>query len=77
MKSIKIIFKTIVSINEFVRTASKMDANLDLVSDRKSVDAKSLMGVLSMDLTRPMELQIISEHEEEDAKAFQKFAAEA
>jgi phosphotransferase system HPr-like phosphotransfer protein len=77
MKSIKVNFKTIVSINDFVRIASKLDANLDLVSDRKTVDAKSIMGILSMNLTRPLELQIISDHEEEDAEAFTKFVCEA
>lgn len=39
-------------VKEFVHAASKCDFDIDIFYNRFIVDAKSLLGVLSMDLTR-------------------------
>ena len=40
------------------------DADMDLVCGRYVVDAKSILGIFSMDLSKPLELQIHAEREE-------------
>ncbi|MDO4477652.1 MAG: HPr family phosphocarrier protein [Lachnospiraceae bacterium] len=42
------------SVFQFVREAEKCDCDVDLCYDRLVIDAKSILGVLSMDLTRVM-----------------------
>lgn len=39
-------------VKEFVNEASKCDFDIDIFYNRVIIDAKSILGVLSMDLTR-------------------------
>jgi phosphotransferase system HPr (HPr) family protein len=48
---------SITNAKKFVNTVSKYDFDIDLVSNRYRVDAKSLMGIFSLDLEKPIELQ--------------------
>ena len=54
----KVSIPTIEKVKEFIQATSKLDTDLDLASGRHIVDAKSIMGVLSMDLTKPLNLNI-------------------
>lgn len=47
---------TISDIRDFVNIASKYDFDIDLKSGRYVVDAKSIMGIFSLDLMSPIEL---------------------
>ncbi len=58
MTTAKILLNTIESVKDFVNIVSKFDAAMDLSSGRYIVDAKSIMGIFSMNLSRPMELCI-------------------
>ena len=49
---------TIVDVKEFVNTVARYDFEVDLVSGRYVVDAKSIMGIYSLDLSNPIEVQI-------------------
>lgn len=49
---------------EFVQKANEFSEDLDLVDGRIEIDAKSIMGVCSLDLTKPLELRIHSDNEE-------------
>jgi phosphotransferase system HPr-like phosphotransfer protein len=42
----------------FVNAVSKYDSDFDLVSGRYVIDAKSIMGIFSLDLSKPIELMI-------------------
>lgn len=61
MKTIKVKFDTIEQIKEFVNKTQTVDTDLDLVHNRYVVDAKSIMGIFSMDLSRPLDLIIHSD----------------
>lgn len=50
----KIRLKTINDVREFVNEASKCEFDVDIFYNRIIVDAKSLLGVMSMDLTKPL-----------------------
>ena len=65
MKTIEIRLTTLEDVRNFVNTVTKYDIDIDLSSGRYVVDAKSIMGLFSLDLTRPLDLKIYSEDEDE------------
>lgn len=52
-------------VKDFVNTVMKYEFDIDLVSGRYAVDAKSIMGIFSLDLSKPIELNI---HTDDDEK---------
>ena len=48
-------------VKAFVNDITKFDNDFDLVSGRYVIDAKSIMGIFSLDLSKPIELNIHSE----------------
>ncbi len=52
-----IMLSTINDVKDFVNTVSRCDFDVDLVSGRYAVDAKSIMGIFSLDLSKPIELE--------------------
>ncbi len=57
--------KTFGDVQEFVNILMKFAFDIDLVSGRYIVDAKSIMGIYSLDLTKPIELQAHTDDAEE------------
>ncbi|MBQ4059166.1 MAG: HPr family phosphocarrier protein [Lachnospiraceae bacterium] len=58
MKSVKISLNSIDKVKSFVNDIAKFDAEFDLVSGRYVIDAKSIMGIFSLDISQPIELNI-------------------
>lgn len=60
MKTVQISFDTdtLAKVKSFVNEITKFDNEFDLVSGRYVVDAKSIMGIFSLDLTKPITLNI-------------------
>ncbi len=58
MKKAKISLNTVEKVREFINVASELDCDLDLVSGRRVIDGKSMMGIFSLDLTKPIEMNI-------------------
>ena len=56
MVTYKISLATINDVKDFVNMVMKYDFEVDLVSGRYAVDAKSIMGIFSLDLSKPIEL---------------------
>ncbi|MBO5565584.1 MAG: HPr family phosphocarrier protein [Lachnospiraceae bacterium] len=65
MKTVKISLQSIDKIKSFVRDVSAFDCDFDLISGRYIIDAKSIMGIFSLDLTGPIDLVI---HEDENVE---------
>jgi len=63
MKKIQIKLVTIEDIRNFVNILAKYDIDLDLQQGRYTVDARSLMGIFSLDLLKPVDFAINSEDE--------------
>lgn len=61
MKTVKISIKTINDVKHFVNTVGKVDYDVDLISGRYAIDAKSIMGIFSLDLSKDLELNIHSD----------------
>ncbi len=58
MKSVNISLDSIDKVKSFVNIVTKYSTDLDLVSGRYVIDAKSIMGIFSLDLSKPIELNI-------------------
>ena len=63
MKSINIKLDTIDKVKEFVNKINTFDGDFDLVSARYVIDAKSIMGIFSLDLSKPIDLNIHAEND--------------
>lgn len=63
MKKVTVNLDSIEKVKSFVYTISAFDFDFDLVSGRYVIDAKSLMGIFSLDLTRDIELHIHADEE--------------
>lgn len=61
MKTIQISLNSIDKVKSFVNDITKFDYDFDLVSGRYVIDAKSIMGIFSLDLSRPIDLNIYAE----------------
>ncbi len=56
MTKAKVLLQSISDVKEFVSAVSMCDFEVDLVSGRYAVDAKSIMGIFSLDLSNAIEL---------------------
>ena len=61
MKTVHISLNSIDKVKAFVNEITKFDNDFDLVSGRYVIDAKSIMCIFSLDLSKPIELNIHSE----------------
>jgi phosphotransferase system HPr-like phosphotransfer protein len=58
MKTVKVSLNSIDKVKTFVSDINRFDFDFDLVSGRYVIDAKSIMGIFSLDLSRPIDLNI-------------------
>jgi Phosphotransferase system, HPr-related proteins len=61
MKTVKISLNSIDKVKAFVNDVTKFDTDFDLVSGRYVIDAKSIMGIFSLDLSKHIDLNIHTE----------------
>ena len=61
MKKVQISLNSIDRVKSFVNTITQFDYDFDLISGRYVIDAKSIMGIFSLDLSKPIDLAIHSE----------------
>ena len=73
MKTVQISLNSIDKVKSFVNDITKFDYDFDLVSGRYVIDAKSIMGIFSLDLSKPIDLNI---HAEDTRCAFANGAGE-
>ena len=66
MRTVHISLNSIDEVKSFVNDLAKFDADFDLVSGRYIIDAKSIMGIFSLDLSKPIDLNIHTENNIEE-----------
>lgn len=76
MKKINVLLSTVNDVKDFVGIVSGYDFDVDLISGRFAVDAKSIIGIFSLDLSKPLNVNIYSDECEELIEQLQKFAAD-
>ena len=65
MNSVMIRLSSIQDVRSFVDIVTKYNIDIDLSSGRYIVDAKSIMGIFSLDLLNPIKLSAQTEKENE------------
>lgn len=63
MKTVDISLNSIDKVKTFVNLINRFDYDFDLVSGRYVIDAKSIMGIFSLDLSKPIALNIYADAE--------------
>ncbi|MBE7038990.1 MAG: HPr family phosphocarrier protein [Ruminococcaceae bacterium] len=58
MKTFNIALNQINDVKNFVNIVNRYDYEMDLTSGRYVVDAKSIMGIFSLDLTKPIKAEV-------------------
>ena len=61
MKSAMIKLSLVENVNKFVNIVARYPFEMDLRAGRHVVDAKSILGIFSLDLSKPIELEIYSD----------------
>ena len=52
-------------LKEFIKITTSFESNIDIIKDRYVVDARSIMGIMSLDFTQPTMVVIHSVNEDE------------
>lgn len=73
MKSVTIKLTTINDVKQFVATVSKCDFDVDLISGRYAVDAKSIMGIFSLDISKEIRLDAHTDDADEFLQEISQF----
>ena len=63
MKTVKVSLNSIDKVKTFVNDINRFYFDFDLVSGRYVIDAKSIMGIFSLDLSKPIDLNIHADSE--------------
>ncbi|MBQ2263819.1 MAG: HPr family phosphocarrier protein [Oscillospiraceae bacterium] len=73
MTTTTVSLKAIDDVKNFVNTIMRFDFDIDLVSGRYAIDAKSIMGIFSLDLSKPIELRAYTDDAEKLFDAIDQF----
>ena len=72
MKTVQISLNSIDKVKSFVNSITQFDFDFDLISGRYVIDAKSIMGIFSLDLSKPLMLEIDAHGEDIEEEKFAK-----
>lgn len=67
MKQRKIMLKTMEDAKKFVNASMKCDFDIDIFYNRVVIDAKSILGVMSLDMTQVLTVEYMGENDEYEA----------
>ena len=76
MKTFNIMLNSIMDVKEFVNIVNRFPYEIDLTSSRYVVDAKSIMGIFSLDLSKPLVLNAGTDDEQKIKETFADFIRE-
>lgn len=68
-----ILLSKIEDVKEFVRIVTNYKYDIDLISGKYIVDAKSIMGIFSLDLSKPIHLQVHCDQDDQFISDIEKF----
>ena len=75
MKTVLVSLPSVEKVKEFNTKILPLEGDFDLGTGRYIVDARSIMGIFSLDLSKPISLTINSDNEEEVVEAIREFIA--
>lgn len=74
MQTVTISLTQVSQVQDFVNLVSQFPFDVDMVSGRYTVNAKSMLGIYSLDLSKPMQVLIYSDDCEELKNALEAFS---
>ncbi len=74
MKSVKISLEMAQKVKDFVKIVQDYPYEILLKSDKYVVDAKSILGIFSLDLSKPLTVEIYSDDCADLLKSLEAFA---
>lgn len=75
MKTFNIMLSSINDVKNFVNIVNRYNFDVDLTSGRYVVDAKSIMGIFSLDLSKPIKVDVHSEEADAFVNELRSFMA--
>ena len=75
MKEMKVILSNVQDVRDFVNTVVLLDYEVDLAQGRYLIDAKSIMGIFSLDLLSPISVIAHTEYADDFFAKLDKFKA--
>ncbi len=76
MRTVQVNINSIDKVKTFVNTVTAFDAEFDLISGRFVIDAKSIMGIFSLDLSKPVTLKIYNDDDSSILEKLKPFIVE-
>lgn len=73
MHTVQIHLNTIDKVKAFVDSVNKFNTEFDLISGRFVIDAKSIMGIFSLDLSKPINLNIYNDDDSDIMESLKPF----
>ena len=71
-----ILLDSVNKVRDFVNYVERQGGQLDLISGHREVDGRSLLGIFSLDLTKPLKVRILKwDDEKELEKLLSKYGA--
>lgn len=64
MKTVSISLNSVDKVESFVKAVDRFDFEIDIVSESRVLDAKSIIGIFSTDLSKPLRLDIHASDED-------------
>lgn len=71
-KELQVLIHSVQEAKEFVHICEQINGDINISSGKRDADGKSILGILSLDLSLPLQVEIIST-EQVDLSVFQKF----
>ena len=71
MTTEKILLASVNDVKDFVSAVTTANCDIDIAADRYVIDAKSIMGIFSLDLSKPL---ILNADTDDEAKVKETFA---
>ncbi len=73
MKTCKVKLNAFGEILDFVNAASNFESAVDIVTGSHKINCKSLLGMMTLDLSNPVELRVHGEHPEKFVNAINAY----
>jgi phosphocarrier protein HPr len=76
MYTASILLSSIEAVKKFVTLTNSYNFPINLATDKYKIDAKSIMGIFSLDLSKPLRLEVDSSDADEFIQQIQQFQCE-
>ena len=76
MYTTTIMLSSIEAVKKFVTLTNRYDFPINLTTDKYKIDAKSIMGVFCLDLSKPVTIQVESDDPQDFLEKVKSFSAE-